>query len=232
MHVLLTNDDGIHAPGLASAYEAARQLPGVSQISIVAPAQEQSMCGHRITTHAELEVTELSPGRWAVAGTPADCVRIGLFALGLKPNWVLSGINQGGNLGQDIVISGTCAAAREAVYHGVRGMAFSHYLKRDLALDWARAGSWMRDCFLELAALPQEAGHFWCVNFPHHAAGTMELPARKRCQPARAPLPVAFRQTDTGRFLYQARYADRGSEPGSDVAVCFSGEISVCSVCL
>ena len=128
MHVLITNDDGIHAPGLQALADAVSQLGW--DYTIVAPATEQSMCGHRVTTHQHLKVETPEERRYAVHGTPADCVRLALFALNVKPDLVLSGINAGGNLGQDIVISGTVTAAREAAYHGIRAMALSHYMIR------------------------------------------------------------------------------------------------------
>ena len=175
MHFLLTNDDGIDAPGLAALEQAVRLIPN-SSISIVAPANEQSMCGHRITTHSPLKVESRGDNRWAVHGTPADCVRIGLFALDLKPDWVLSGINAGGNLGQDIMISGTCAAAREATYHQVKAMAFSHYLIRGLAVDWPRVSRWSAELFENLQSQALGQGDYWCANFPHHPPGELACP--------------------------------------------------------
>ena len=94
MHFLLTNDDGIDAPGLAALEKAMRRIPGAC-VSVVAPMREQSMCGHRLTPHSPLRVESRGENRWAVDGTPADCVRLGLFAYDLKPDWVLSGINAG-----------------------------------------------------------------------------------------------------------------------------------------
>ncbi|MFZ2277396.1 MAG: 5'/3'-nucleotidase SurE [Prosthecobacter sp.] len=143
MHVLLTNDDGISAPGLQALENAMQQLGW--NYTIVAPATEQSQCGHRVTTHQHLKVETLGENRHAVHGTPADCVRLALFALDLKPDLVLSGVNAGGNMGQDIVISGTVAAAREAAYHGFRSMALSHYLIRELTVDWQRTAAWMAE---------------------------------------------------------------------------------------
>ncbi|MEQ1750770.1 MAG: 5'/3'-nucleotidase SurE [Prosthecobacter sp.] len=228
MHFLLTNDDGIDAPGLAALEKAVRMIPG-ARVSIVAPADEQSMCGHRITTHSPLKVLERGEQRWAVHGTPADCVRIGLFALDLKPDWVLSGVNAGGNLGQDIVISGTCAAAREATYHQVKAAAFSHYLIRSLAVDWDRVTQWTHALFAMLQTQPLSDGEYWCANYPHHPPGEMAMPALRHCQPARSPLKVSYARHEDGH-LYNASYAERPRDEGSDVAVCFGGEISLCRV--
>jgi 5'-nucleotidase len=227
VHFLLTNDDGIDAPGLAALEKAVRMIPGAT-LSIVAPAAEQSMCGHRITTHSPLKVERRDEQRWAVHGTPADCVRIGLFALGLKPDWVLSGVNAGGNLGQDIVISGTCAAAREAAYHQVKAAAFSHYLIRHLAVDWDRVATWTHRLFTDLETKPLNDGQFWSANYPHHPPGEMVMPEVKLCEPARSPLKVSYERQDEDRYLYNASYGERPRDVGSDVETCFSGEISLC----
>lgn len=226
MHFLLTNDDGIDAPGLAALEKAMRMIPG-ARVSVVAPMREQSMCGHRLTTHTPLRVEPRGENRWAVDGTPADCVRLGLFAFDLKPDWVLSGINAGGNLGQDIHVSGTCAGAREAAYHEVKSAAFSHYLIRELEVDWDRTARWTHDVFHTLHVQPLADGEFWCVNLPHHPPGEIALPPLRDCVPARSPLPVSFATQEDGHHHYNARYADRGRDPGSDVAVCFGGEIAV-----
>ena len=205
MHFLLTNDDGIDAPGLAALEKAVRLIPKAT-LSIVAPASEQSMCGHRITTHSPLKVDSRGDNRWAVHGTPADCVRIGLFALDLKPDWVLSGINAGGNLGQDIMISGTCAAAREATYHQVKAMAFSHYLIRGLAVDWHRVSQWSAELFKNLQSQALGQGDYWCANFPHHPPGELAMPELAHCQPAKSPLLVSYEKHPDGGYLYNAKH--------------------------
>jgi 5'-nucleotidase len=224
MHVLLTNDDGIAAPGLQALADAVKQLGW--QSSIVAPAMEQSMCGHRVTTHQPLKMEPLGERRYAVHGTPADCVRLALFALDVQPDLVLSGINAGGNLGQDIVISGTVAAAREAAYHGVRSMALSHYMILELAVDWSRTAGWIADILAETYLREQAPGTFWNINLPHLPATHAALPPRIRCTPARSPLNVAYTQNEHG-YAYSASYASRPRDPGSDVAACFAGNVAV-----
>jgi 5'-nucleotidase len=226
MHFLLTNDDGIDAPGLAALAEAIGSIPG-TRVSIVAPVSEQSMCGHAVTTRKPLVVEPRGPGKWAVHGPSADSVRIGLYALDLKPDWVLSGVNAGGNLGQDIVISGTVAAVREAAYHGIPAMAFSHYLIRGLEVDWARISNWVAEVTARLSGERLHDGEYWNVNFPHHPAGPMSMPEISRCLPERLPLGVAYTPTEDGHFQYTASYSERPHIPGSDVAECFGGKITV-----
>lgn len=224
MRVLLTNDDGIAAPGLRALEDAARLL-GWEPI-VVAPAVEQSMCGHRVTTHQPLKVEQHEEHRHAVHGTPADCVRIALFALDVKPALVLSGVNAGGNLGQDIVISGTVAAAREAAYHGVRSIALSHYMIRGLAVDWERTASWIAEILREIQADDHPPRAFWNVNLPHLVPHIRALPQRVRCTPAHSPLNVSYDRNEHG-YSYTASYAERPRDPGSDVDACFGGNVAV-----
>lgn len=231
MHFLLTNDDGIHAPGLAALEQAVRMLPDVT-VTVVAPEEERSMCGHRVTTREALLVEQIAEGRYGVSGTPADCVRVALFGLHLRPDFVLSGVNAGGNMGQDLPVSGTVAAAREAAYHGLPAAALSHYLIKDLAVDWKRLAQWTREMIGELLADLPGDGQFWNVNFPHHAPGALPLPERVRVSPSREPLRVSFARQSVdaaGRLVlqYDAAYKDRPAPEGTDVAVCFGGEVAV-----
>jgi 5'-nucleotidase len=125
--LLLTNDDGIDAPGIAALAEA---VEGLGVRKVVAPFGPYSGCGHVVTTHKPLVVTTRPDGRHAVEGTPADCVRLALHHLEPAFDWVVSGINAGGNLGTDVHHSGTVAAVREAVIHGRPGIAVSQYMAR------------------------------------------------------------------------------------------------------
>jgi len=228
MLVLLTNDDGIDAPGIAAAERAVLMLGW--EVAVVAPDVEKSMCGHRVTTHQPLVVEQRAEGRFAVQGTPADCVRLGLFALDLKPDLVLSGVNAGGNMGQDIVISGTVAAAREAAYHGVRSIALSHYLKRELKVDWDRTATWASIVLGELHHATKAPRSFWNINFPHLPPGVNDLPPRMRCEPAKSPLNVAYKRREHPEhhvFDYNASYAERPRDPGSDVEACFADKVAV-----
>lgn len=237
LNILVTNDDGIEADGLEALVEAAQRLPG-AQVTVLAPAFEQSQCGHRVTTREPLKVERCAGDRFKVGGTPADCVRVALFGLGLKPDLVLSGINHGGNMGQDLPISGTVAAVREAAYHGVPAIAFSHYLIRDLSLDWLRIGTWVDVVLNQLQGESLAAGEFWNVNFPHLPSTLCGVPEIVRTQPARSPLGVEFIRRDSpnepsvSEFLYEASYSARPQDSGSDVEACFNGKISVSRVSL
>src|SRR5262245_1031781 len=113
MKLLLTNDDGIEADGLRALLSAVR---GLGEPVVVAPVGPQSGVSHAVTTDAPVRV-ESRGGHFAVHGTPADCIRVGLHRLCPDAGVVLSGINHGGNLGADVYYSGTVAAVREAVLH-------------------------------------------------------------------------------------------------------------------
>ena len=135
MKLLLTNDDGIEAPGLAALAEAAA---GFGEIAVAAPLHAHSGCSHRVTTDGPLVVDLRADHRAAVSGTPADCVRVALHRYYPNFDWLLAGINAGGNLGADVYLSGTVAAVREAALHGRPGIAFSCYKRRELDYDWPR----------------------------------------------------------------------------------------------
>ncbi len=123
MKILVTNDDGVHAPGIVALAEALRQL---GEVAVVAPDRERSAVGHALTLHHPLRVFDLRPGVFAIDGTPTDCVNLGIHTLlSFKPDLVVSGINRGGNLGDDVTYSGTVSAAMEATLMGIPAFAIS-----------------------------------------------------------------------------------------------------------
>jgi len=121
--ILATNDDGIHAQGLGALAEA---LGSLGEVYVVAPDREQSAVGHALTLHRPLRVDRLGERRFAVNGTPSDCVNLGVLGLLPEPPaLVVSGINHGSNLGDDVTYSGTVSAAMEGTLLGVPSMAVS-----------------------------------------------------------------------------------------------------------
>lgn len=123
MKILISNDDGVYARGLEVLYKHLKKL---GQVWVVAPLEEKSTTGHSLTIHKPLRVHKLENGFYGVSGSPADCVYIGIREV-IKdmPDLVVSGINRGGNLGQDIYYSGTVSAAREACILGLPAIAVS-----------------------------------------------------------------------------------------------------------
>jgi 5'-nucleotidase len=217
---ILTNDDGIDAPGLKALAEAI-----AGEKIIVAPKEHLSGCGHQLTTHRPIQVQRRSEIAYAVDGTPADCTRIGLTHLNPEAKYVLSGINAGGNLGVDVYTSGTVAAVREASIHGIPGIAISQWIKRPLEIDWDLATLLTIKVLTLLLERPLEAGYFWNVNLPHLQEGKPE-PEIIFCQPSNQPLPVNY-HVEGDLYYYHGEYAKRERAPGTDVDVCFSGNIAV-----
>lgn len=120
---MVTNDDGINAPGIKALAEALNEL---GEVTVVAPDRERSATGHSLTLHSPLRVFELRDRWYAVDGTPTDCVNMGIHnLLPFRPDLLVSGINHGGNLGDDITYSGTVAAAMEANLMGIPAIAVS-----------------------------------------------------------------------------------------------------------
>jgi 5'-nucleotidase len=126
MHILLTNDDGINAPGLLALEEIARALEP-ARVTIVAPEYDQSGVAHSLSLNDPLRLREVGPDRYAVKGTPTDCVIMAIHSLfeGRRPDLVLSGVNRGHNVAEDVTYSGTVAGAMEGTILGVPSFALS-----------------------------------------------------------------------------------------------------------
>ncbi len=123
MKILCTNDDGLHSPGLDALIAI---CSGIGQVVCVAPDREQSATSHSLTLHRPLRAIPRGPDRWQVDGTPTDCVVLALGALlPAPPDFVVAGINLGPNMGEDVLYSGTVAAAMEGLILGVPGVAVS-----------------------------------------------------------------------------------------------------------
>ncbi|MBP1752172.1 MAG: surE [Geobacteraceae bacterium] len=121
--ILVTNDDGIHARGITVL---AGELQKLGDVTVVAPDRERSAVGHALTLHHPLRAMEIGSSIFAVDGTPTDCVNLGIHTLlGFKPDIVVSGINRGANLGDDVTYSGTVSAAMEATLMGIPAFAVS-----------------------------------------------------------------------------------------------------------
>jgi 5'-nucleotidase len=135
MKILISNDDGYQAPGIVALYEA---LKDVAEVEVVAPEQNNSAKSNALTLHSPLTVTRASNGFRYINGTPADCVHIALTGLlGYRPDLVVSGINNGANMGDDTIYSGTVGAAMEGYLFGIPAIAFSQTEKGWRHLDAA-----------------------------------------------------------------------------------------------
>lgn len=221
MTLILTNDDGIDAPGIRALLKAVEG----QKVIVAAPVDHLSGCGHQVTTTKAINVHRRSVTEYAIAGTPADCTRIALSHLCPEAKFVLSGINAGGNMGADVYISGTVAAVREAAFHGVSGIAVSHYLKGKKNVDWDIAARWTKQVLADLMNRSPEVGTYWNINLPHLDPGDPD-PEVLFCQPSTQPLPVNYR-VEGDDYYYVGKYAQRDRTSGTDVDVCFAGKIAV-----
>lgn len=231
-HVLITNDDGIEAPGLAALVDAMKPL---FRITVCAPASEQSAVGHGITYRTPVQVEERPSAdgvrRYAISAQPATCVRIGLSALLSTdpPIMVLSGINRGDNAGRSTWVSGTVAGAREGALFGLSGIGFSAVRPRGGEPDFAAAGRWSRQILesLRAAGWPRP-GELVKVDIPHPAAGARGvLVTRVGLQPA---LEERYQERPGphGERLFVSVYRDPEHDAaGTDVQALADGFVAV-----
>jgi len=168
LHILVSNDDGINAEGLR---EVAKALAPFGRITIVAPDREKSGCSHSLTMNRPLRADEIREGVYAVDGTPADCINMAVNGLikDDRPDMVVSGINLGANLGDDVTYSGTVAAAREGAILGIPSFSISLDARSEPLLDAASQAAVRVTRFLLGQRLPR--GVFLNVNVPNLPPG-------------------------------------------------------------
>ena len=227
MRFLITNDDGADAAGIALLASVASEL---GEIVMVAPAEQQSGISHRVTFDTPLQVSQTESGTYCVLGTPADCVRFGISQIGGHFDWVLSGVNDGANLGVDVYYSGTVAAAREATFFGIPAVALSQYRKNQFVpFDWQSAGNFetvrrILTGIFERGSAPQTLVN---VNLPDcvAAANLYDIEIID-CDVDMSPLPPEYRESHAG-LLTSANYAQRPRVALCDIDTCFSGKVSV-----
>ena len=237
LRILITNDDGFDAPGLAALHAA---LLPLGDVTVVAPAICHSSRGHAVDTKNSIRVER----RWfapfgdmhIVHSTPADCVRVGMcHLLESPPDLVVAGINPGANLGVDLFYSGTAAAAREAALLGVPAIALSRLLDGNHPFDWDVLSRHVTRVVRQLMApefrLP--TGHFWNINFPSIAdekyPEEMTL-APHGVEPHAVAFKVIERTKDSEILTYSAIYRDRGRSDSCDVKHVFDQRITATPV--
>lgn len=221
MQFLLTNDDGIDALGLKLLADV---LETHGTVTVVAPDTEQSGVGHRVNTRGALRLEEREPGRYALAGTPADCTRVALRGLTIAADWVMSGLNHGGNLGVDIHMSGTVAGAREGAILGCRALAISQVINMRHRPDPERIRRLTAHVVSELLQRPLPLGKLYNVNLPF--APESELPELCFCEPDPSPHDVRYARA-ADDFTYEGVFLQRGRIAGCDVEAVMNGKVSV-----
>ena len=223
MKIVLTNDDGIEAPGLDALRSCFDQR---ADIIVAAPQSAQSGIAHRVTIRQPLRLNQLRSDRYSLDGTPADCARIALKVIAPDADWLISGINAGANLGSDVYNSGTVAAAREAAILGCRAIAVSQYIAKEQKVDWTATGHHAGNVLKILLRRELAAGHFWNVNLPHPIRKNSE-PGYEFCGLDTHPHNYEYQQNGD-ELIYKGTIHERPRDAGKDVAVCFDeGRIAI-----
>ena len=200
MKILISNDDGYQAPGIVALYEA---LKDVAEVEVVAPELNNSAKSNALTLHSPLHVTRAANGFRFINGTPADCVHIALTGLlGYRPDLVVSGINNGANMGDDTIYSGTVGAAMEGYLFGVPAIAFSQVEKGWKHLDAAAQKA--RELVLQMQAQQLIGSKAWLLNVNIPNAAMAELKPMKICRLGRrhAAEPVITQMSPRGETMY------------------------------
>jgi 5'-nucleotidase len=220
--MLLTGDQSPDEVGLRTLHDLAAPL---GKVLTVVPHGPNSFSGHRVTVHRSLLLKRHAAEVYSLTGTPVDCVRIALRCLNPSVDWILSGINPGGNLGSEIYSSATVAAAREAALLGYKAMAISHLKSHSSSINWQLAARRIMPLVRALLQRPLEKGCFWNINIPH-------VPDEKvACEVVFRPLdpnPLEIeyaREGNTFKFLGQRHRSPL--LPGHDVESALTGNITV-----
>lgn len=231
LRILVTNDDGIHAPGLDALERIAGAISG--DVWIVAPETEQSGASHSLTLYDPLRVRALDARRFAVRGTPTDCVLMAVkHIMPGAPDLVLSGVNRGQNLADDVTYSGTIAAAMEGAALGIPSIALSqaYGFGEDRVVRWETAERHGPELITRLFRTGWPGGTFLNVNFPDvdpaRVAGVEVTTQGKRDQ---SLMLIHERKDGRGEPYFWLGFERRRSDPaeGTDLRAVYDGRISV-----
>jgi len=227
--ILVTNDDGIEARGLKLLFKIARSLS--KDVWIVAPELEQSGASHSLTLHRPLRVRQRGPRRFAVDGTPTDCVLLAVNQLlrDHRPNLVLSGVNAGANLGEDITYSGTVAAAMEAALLGLPAIALSMQATDRDHIRWETAEAHAARVIRRLVATPWAPNTLINVNFPDLPPKQVKGVAVARQGHRKIGGQLSERVDPRGRtyyWIHPSRDEDPGAQ-GTDIAALTRHQIAL-----
>ncbi|WP_417253692.1 5'/3'-nucleotidase SurE [Celeribacter sp.] len=240
MRILITNDDGINAPGLKTLEAIAAEVAGPDgEVWTVAPAFEQSGVAHCISYSHPTMITELAPRRWAAEGSPADCVLAGLYdILPERPDLVLSGVNRGNNAGENVMYSGTIGGAMEGALQGVKSIALSQFLgPRNATIDdpFESAAHHGAEVVRRLLANApwgegEDYGLFYNVNFPPiPASETKGVAVCRQGRRQTSGFGLEGQNSPTGRRFLWVRGSEQSVDtgPGTDVTANLADHISV-----
>lgn len=226
MKILITNDDGIDAPGIKAL---AQELEKEHEITIIAPDAQRSACGHSITLNRNLTIKELfindvNSKAFSIDGTPADCVRIGVEVL-FRPDLVVSGINRGYNLGTDILYSGTVSAAVESAFHNIPSIAISTTATEDIKI-YKITASFLVDILKNIKSAQLKSGTVYNINVPNPEKHNIQ--GIKVCRMGNQIYKNEFIETEANSRSYSShgKIIDYGSDE-TDVQYVKKGFITI-----
>ncbi len=232
MRILVTNDDGVHAPGLAILERIAQTLS--QDVWVAAPELEQSGASRALTISDPIRVREAGPKRFAISGTPTDCVQLAVLELmgGVRPDLVLSGVNAGQNIADDVTLSGTIAGALQGMMFGIPSIALSQAknFRAPQSLPWATAEHFGPGIVRRLVEIGWPRDVVMNVNFPDREPEDVDAVEVTRQGHRDARIVTAERRTDPrGNDYFWFGFQGRLSNPpeGTDLRAIYEGRISV-----
>jgi len=233
LRILISNDDGINAPGIKVLERIAHALS--KDVWVVAPEHEQSAAGHSLTIRRPLRVRQVSRRRFAVDGTPTDSVLLGVNHVlkGKRPDLVLSGVNRGSNLGEDVTYSGTVAAAMEGTILGIPSIALSQYITHPHPVKWGTTEHWAPEVIRRLLAMGWSRNVLMNVNFPDIIASAVtgiEIARQGKRKLGDNILERADPRGEPYVWIGSQRAEERNT-PGTDIEAVCRGAVTVTPLC-
>ena len=239
MKILITNDDGINAPGLSVAFDIAKEMTNEENITIISPTNEQSGVSHSTSYIRPCLLEKISNNKFSLEGTPADCTLAGITYL-LKdnpPDLIISGVNKGHNIAEDIVYSGTIGAALEASLHGFKAISLSQYyskrtiINEDIFDSSRNYGAKICSLLFEKADWNCEKYNvFYNVNFPPISANKVKG-FKASVQGKRSKTSFFMESIEVPNkknFLFVShKPSNKTEEIGSDIDICSNSFISI-----
>ena len=226
--ILITNDDGYDADGIKLLTEITE--PMVKEVWVIAPSEESSGSGHSLTVRRNIDVVQLSDRKFSVNGTPTDCVILALNKImeSFRPDLVLSGINRGVNIAEDITYSGTVGAAYEATIAGVRAIALSQELSTTTKIDWSSARDNVAAVIHGLYSKDWKSDCLFNVNFPKQITGGGQIKFSSQGRHKQGD-EIALISNSLGKKSYRigAVKLNKSVQENSDIEALRTGFISV-----
>ncbi|MEM7178040.1 MAG: 5'/3'-nucleotidase SurE [Pseudomonadota bacterium] len=234
MRILITNDDGINAPGLVVAERIAAEIAGPEgEVWVISPESERSGASHAISYTVGMRMHEIGERRYSIDGFPADCALVGIHRIlrDAPPDLLISGVNRGHNVAEDVIYSGTVGAAMEGALSGIPSIAMSQFYSKDGPADlFASSRAMGVEVLRKVLKMPFRGSAFYNINFPalppEEVLGIQVCPQGLR---ADATFDVMDYLAPNGRTYQFLRHGTRNSSApeGSDANLCYHGWVTV-----